>query len=184
MSTRSFIAKQIGEDKYRTIYCHSDGYLTYNGAMLLDHYNTPEMVDKLLDLGDVSYIAEKLEPDPSMPHGFDYNQRQDGVTVAYGRDRGETNVEARDMTLAELDDSNNWTEYVYIFNQDNEWKYFKRNCSAEGLRSVKDDLAEEYAQYGIERPEGFYGFLTNDFIEQVKYEQSLTDEDNSIEMNM
>ena len=52
MSTRSYIAKQIGDNKYRTIYCHSDGYLTYNGAMLLDHYNSPEKLDELLRLGD------------------------------------------------------------------------------------------------------------------------------------
>ena len=40
MSTRSFIAKQIGKDAYLTVYCHSDGYLTYNGALLLGCYNT------------------------------------------------------------------------------------------------------------------------------------------------
>ena len=37
MSTRSYIAKQIGDNQFHTIYCHSDGYLTHNGAMLLDH---------------------------------------------------------------------------------------------------------------------------------------------------
>lgn len=82
MSTRSLIAKKIGEDKYLTIYCHSDGYLTYNGALLLDHYNLTDQVDKLLALGDISYLAERLEPDPSLPHSFDYDKRQEGVTLA------------------------------------------------------------------------------------------------------
>lgn len=117
MSTRSLIAKKIGEDKYLTIYCHSDGYLTYNGALLLDHYNTPEQVNKLLALGDISYLAERLEPDHSLPHSFDYDERQEGVTLAYGRDRGEKGTQAREATLAELDDENNWTEYVYIFDE-------------------------------------------------------------------
>ncbi len=62
MSTRSFIAKQIEKDAYLTVYCHNDGYLTYNGALLLDCYNTPEQVDELLKLGDLSYLAESSIP--------------------------------------------------------------------------------------------------------------------------
>lgn len=114
MSTRSFIAKQIGKDAYLTVYCHSDGYLTYNGALLLGCYNTPEQVDELLKLGDLSYLAESLHPNPDYPHSFDYGERQQGVTVAYGRDRGDKDVAARKMTMAQLDDPNNWTAYVYI----------------------------------------------------------------------
>lgn len=59
MSTRSLIAKENDDGTFRTVYCHHDGYLTYNGAMLLDHYNTPERIDKLLDLGDLSFLAPK-----------------------------------------------------------------------------------------------------------------------------
>lgn len=55
MSTRSLIAKQIGEDAYLTIYCHSDGYLSYNGAMLIDHYNSEEKIDELIN--SVTYLA-------------------------------------------------------------------------------------------------------------------------------
>lgn len=29
ISTRSYIAKKIGEDAYLTIYCHADGYVKY-----------------------------------------------------------------------------------------------------------------------------------------------------------
>lgn len=71
MSTRSFIAEETGENKYRAVYCHNDGYLTYNGAMLLDHYDSAEAVKHLIDLGDVSFIAQRPDPDPLKPHGFD-----------------------------------------------------------------------------------------------------------------
>ena len=168
MSTRSFIAKQTGEDEYLTVYCHSDGYLTYNGALLLDCYNTPERVDELLKLGDLSYLAESLHPNPDMPHAFDYDKRQSGVTVAYGRDRGDKDVAARRMTMAQLDDPNNWTEYVYIFTQENEWKYFAAGHSQDGLRSVEKDLEAEYGAYGIRRPQGYYGVITDSLAEQVK----------------
>ena len=63
MSTRSYNAEKIDENTYRGVYCHYDGYLEYNGRMLLDHYNTAERVKKLLDLGCISSLHEKLEPD-------------------------------------------------------------------------------------------------------------------------
>ncbi len=168
MSTRSFIAKQIGADTYRTIYCHSDGYLTYNGALLLDRYNSEDMVDKLLALGDISYLGLELEPDPSKPHSYNFDERQAGVTLAYGRDRGEKNIDARNMSLKKLDDPYNWTEYVYIYSKEGVWKYFEAGHSGEGLRDVKDDLNAEYARYGIKRPEGYYGFLSEGIVEEMK----------------
>ena len=56
----------------RKIYCHFDGYLTHNGALLLDHYNSPEKVKELIDVGDISVLAKNLNPDPTRKHGFDY----------------------------------------------------------------------------------------------------------------
>ena len=38
MSTRSSIAIKHG-DRIKSIYCHSDGYLEYNGRVLLEHYS-------------------------------------------------------------------------------------------------------------------------------------------------
>ena len=168
MSTRSFIAKQIGKDAYLTVYCHSDGYLTYTGALLLDCYNTPEQVDELLKLGDLSYLAESLHPNPDYPHSFDYGERQSGVTVAYGRDRGDKDVAAVRMTMAQLDDPNNWTEYVYIFTHENEWKYFAAGHSQDGLRDVAEDLEAEYGAYGIRRPQGYHGVITDSLVERIK----------------
>lgn len=172
MSTRSFIAKQIGDDKYLTIYCHSDGYLSYNGAMLIDHYNSEERVDELLKLGDLSCLCKKLNPDPSEPHSFDYWERQKDVTVAYGRDRGETGTEAREYTMAQLDAPDNWTEYVYIFNKDDGWKYFHSGHSDEGLRDIEEDLQKEYAMYGTERISNHYGFVDQDIVDSLLEEQN------------
>lgn len=183
MSTRSLIARQIDDDLYRTIYCHMDGYLTHNGAMLLDHYNTSEKVDELLKLGDLSYLAPKLNPDPTKPHSFDYDERQEGVTVAYGRDRGKLHTEAMDIPLEELRQTADNVDYCYIFTKDNEWKYLRNGLPDEPFRDVEDDLNSEYAEYGISnRPEGYYGFLTEKIAEQFQ-EQSY-EQDDSIEMSM
>ena len=53
MGTRSYIALQIEEDEYLTIFCHYNGYPDDNGAILAEHYdNAPgHTAQKLLRLG-------------------------------------------------------------------------------------------------------------------------------------
>ena len=87
MSTRSFIAKKVGKDKYLSIYCHWDGYIKGNGLTLYNNYNNELMVNKLLELGDLSSLADFLEPNPNEEHTFNHPQKN--VCIAYGRDRGE-----------------------------------------------------------------------------------------------
>lgn len=116
MATRSFICKKIGKDKFLSIYCHWDGSPSYNGKILFENYNNEMMVDKLLDLGDLSSLGEYLEPNPNEEHTFDNPQKN--VCVAYGRDRKETGTEAKEMTLQKLTEQ--WVDYVYIY-KDDEW---------------------------------------------------------------
>ena len=140
MSTRSYICMEVGDNRYKTIYCHFDGYLDYNGKMLTEYYNDRARVEKLLELGDLSILREKIAPAPDRRHGFDFNEQQKDVCVFHGRDRGDEGAAARIMTMEELDDPENWTEYVYIFNRDGEWKYFESGQSWKGLRDVREDL--------------------------------------------
>ena len=138
MATRSLIAKQIAEDKFRTIYWHWDGYLDHNGRVLLDHYNTPEKLDELLALGPISFLAPKLNPDPNIPHTFE-NPQQD-VVQAYARDRGEEFHPAVELSFDELMDDRTWADYVYIFDQEGKWKYVQPWKEDKSLRDVKEDL--------------------------------------------
>lgn len=146
MSTRSYICMEVGDNRYKTIYCHFDGYPDYNGKMLLEYYDDRVRVEKLLELGDLSSLGKKIDPDPNLPHSFDYHERQEDVCVFYGRDRGDEGAAARIMTMEELDDPENWTEYVYIFNRDGEWKYFESGQSWKGLRDVREDLELEQTE--------------------------------------
>ena len=114
--------------------------------MLLEYYDDRVRVEKLLELGDLSSLGKKIDPDPNLPHSFDYHERQEDVCVFYGRDRGDEGAAARIMTMEELDDPENWTEYVYIFNRDGEWKYFESGQSWKGLRDVREDLGLEQTE--------------------------------------
>lgn len=85
MSTNSRIGiKRLdGTEKY--IYCHWDGYIEHNGLLLQLCYDTPEKIEKLLVLGNISVLAEYLETDKE--HSF--NNPCPNVVIAYHRDRGE-----------------------------------------------------------------------------------------------
>lgn len=85
MSTNSRIGiKRLdGTEKY--IYCHWVGYIEHNGLLLQLCYDTPEKIEKLLALGNISVLAEYLETDKE--HSF--NNPCPNVVVAHHRDRGE-----------------------------------------------------------------------------------------------
>lgn len=178
MSTRSFICKEQPDGSYYGIYCHSDGYLTYNGAMLLDHYSDVQKVDELLSFGDMSILREKIHPDSTRPHSFDYDKQQRDVCVFYGRDRGEKETSARILTPEMIKDS--WCEYLYVFGKDGVWRYCEIlsevEPKAEDLISVQSGLNHEYKQMGIRRPKNFYGYLCDSDIAEVRIMQEVFDE--------
>ena len=62
MSTRSHIA-YLNQDDYKIhcIYCQHDGYLSYNGKVLLESKNSYELAKELVEMGDTSGIDESME---------------------------------------------------------------------------------------------------------------------------
>ena len=50
MGTRSRIAIEK-DGKVKSMYCHWDGYLEYNGKMLFDYYNSEEKAEALVNNG-------------------------------------------------------------------------------------------------------------------------------------
>ena len=67
MSTHSYIGVIEEDGTLKYVYCHSDGYPSYLGRMLLTYYNTPELATGLVNLGDLSMVRsmvrERLVPD-------------------------------------------------------------------------------------------------------------------------
>ena len=51
MATRSTIGYfDSTTNMFHYVYCHSDGYIYYNGRILRDYYNTLEIVKELVSL--------------------------------------------------------------------------------------------------------------------------------------
>lgn len=136
MSTHAFIAKKIGTDKYKAIYCQFDGYLSHVGKMLAEHYDTTEKVDALLSLGGIQSLGEQIGP---APEGLE-NREDEKYTVAFKRDLDDDFWNTEEMTLDELLNNGIDECYVYIFGGDERWIYSGFSDLEDGFRDVKRAL--------------------------------------------
>lgn len=141
MSTNAFIG--IRENSSITyIYNHSDGYLEYLGRMLLEHYNSEEKAKALVELGDVSIVKEKLAPAEGTVHGFDCDKRQEGVSVFYGRDRGEDWEWIKPTTIQNtVFDEHSYYNYLYDV-EEGRWLVFKNGKDFRSLEEVVAKLSD------------------------------------------
>ena len=100
MATRSHIAYQDKEtNKIHMVYCHWDGYLDYNGKVLLRHYNEYDKIVKLISKGDFSSLYEDIERVDY------YDEHEDTKPTIYDKEQ--------DMAKE---------EYNYLF-KNNKWYY-------------------------------------------------------------
>jgi hypothetical protein len=123
----------------RAVYCHWDGYLEHNGAILQKHYAASSKVNNLIALGDISSLRSEI----GEKHAFSrletpmddeaYDKLYGNMTTFYGRDRGETGVEFKVFpTLKAAEECYTWSDYFYCFKykksddfQSGEWHYKK-----------------------------------------------------------
>jgi hypothetical protein len=115
-------------DNVKSVYCHWDGYLEHNGAILQEHYDSVK-ANQLVALGDLS----SLKPEIGIQHAFgyhgteisaeDYETQFGNMCTFYGRDRGETGTDFKVAHTFEefLEQCDNCAaEYYYII-KDGVW---------------------------------------------------------------
>ena len=137
MGTRSMIAIQNPYNKtVRAVYCHWDGYLEHNGALLQKHYSASPKVNNLIALGDISSLKAEIGEkhdfsrlDSTLPEA-EYEKLYGNMTTFYTRDRGEDTPFQVFKTLAEAEEHYTWSDYFYCFKyskqddyQSGEWHY-------------------------------------------------------------
>jgi hypothetical protein len=122
MSTNSTISI-ITEKGGKTIYSHWDGYPSWNGKILKNHYKTQERVEELISMGNVNIlhknIGGKVEFD-----GF--NSRKQKQCLFYTRDRGETGQKATTFSPLSLPKRNTLQTWNYLF-KNGKWFVSKYN---------------------------------------------------------
>jgi hypothetical protein len=113
MSTNSSISVKT-KDGIKTIYCHWDGDINYNGRMLYSFYNTQEKIESLIELGDISF----LDKSSIKPEGHSFNEPVKGYTVSYGRDSNYSDTDYRCYDSIKEMLKNEKREYNYYFEND------------------------------------------------------------------
>ena len=161
MGTRSMIGIENPNTKaVKSIYCHWDGYLEHNGAILNEHYTSSPKVNNLIALGDLSSLRQEI----GEKHAFSRFELTDPAEIVahekltetqctfYTRDRGEDapykRFEDAKAALEYYDGS--WCEYFYLFRYDadqqaGKW-YFKKGAKGPWKRlatALKAKVAEE-----------------------------------------
>ena len=132
MATRSAIAIETGLPEFgpgviHAVYCHWDGYVTNNGALLLEHFNSLRIASELIKGGSISSLGEGLDK-----------------TQFHCRDMGREMVPASEYgTREEFIEDSNGLEYLYILNQNDAWEVFDMDKPWRGWQLVKDALAYE-----------------------------------------
>jgi len=162
MGTRSMIGIENPNTKaVKSIYCHWDGYLEHNGAILNEHYTSSPKVNNLIALGDLSSLRAEIGEkhtfsrlDSTLPEA-EYEALYGNMCTFYTRDRGEDapykRFEDAKAALEYYDGS--WCEYFYLFRYDadqqaGKW-FFKKGAKgpwkrlATALKAVKEE--EDFA---------------------------------------
>jgi hypothetical protein len=114
MGTRSAIGYKTPQGTIRAKYSHYDGYVAYTGVMLRESYTEQSKIEEMVQLGDQSFLAPEIHP--KGPHSFE--SPEEGCTIFYGRDRGESNVDSHEFeTFAEFVEYYDGAgcEYFYVW---------------------------------------------------------------------
>ena len=117
MGTRSRIGIQLKDDSsILSVYCHYDGYPSFNGKVLREFYDTKEKVNQLINGGNMSSLHTNV--------GWN-NETLPETGPQYYTSRGESiddNAPTYDKDLGGVLETDNNEEYSYIFRNGNEWK--------------------------------------------------------------
>jgi len=115
MSTRSRIGLELSDGSILSVYNHSDSYPEALGVDLKKNYNTKELVEQLIDGGDMSYAWTKQRWN-------NHNNQEYGAN--YYSYRGEDCPPYLDKNLKEyLKDGE---QYAYLF-KNGEWICWDRH---------------------------------------------------------
>lgn len=111
MSTNATIGVKLGDGSIRSVYLHCDGHINRAGDTLNRYYPTVDHAMNIMSLGNMSSLDKSVEK----PDGHSFENRVEGYSVFYGRDRGESNTEARNWKNVEEWMRSQICEYNYLF---------------------------------------------------------------------
>lgn len=137
MATRSLIGIETSKGVYDFVYCHFDGYLEFNGAILVHYYKDAEVIQALIyNGGNMSSLSKDVEE----------------CEFYGGKDE-----QYFTLTEEELDSGKTlWgVDFIYAYGFDNKWRY----------REVGVERVEEHENDFDPTSDGIYREYTTDWEE-------------------
>ena len=139
MATRARIAIELTDGSILSSYHHWDGYPAGLGFNLICHWDDPAVLLQAIRLGDASNWGKRIAPIDE--HSFDCPE--ENVNVYYGRDRGESNVDA--VPFADFDAFVNGfdcagEEFAYCLRRDGTWSMIDRYAGNTVTHDAEDDI--------------------------------------------
>ena len=153
MGTRSTIALEFADGTVEQVYCHWDGYLEHNGAILQEHYSDPFKLRDLIDLGGLSSLGPNIgTAHPFSPHGSKEDEalyeaaKEAGACTFYARDRGEKLIVHKFNDFQDYLAHHQYEEYEYILRKDGHWYVQAHDDAFVMLKSAIADAQDLIAQ--------------------------------------
>jgi hypothetical protein len=131
--------------KVMQIYSHWDGYIDHNGKLLQAHYTDNAKILALMLLGSISSLRQEIGQAHDFDARYDNSDPRKQWTVAYGRDRGESETEAR--VFKDFDDyvqNHQYEEFEYIYRKDGNWYVSKYSGDYVLLADAIAELDKEH----------------------------------------
>jgi hypothetical protein len=117
MSTRGRIGIELKDSSILSIYCHYDNYPEFNGAKLVENFNSYEKASELVDLGDISCLWTNA--------GWNNETLPETGPLPYSQ-RGDNCPPRLDADLCEYLLPDNSEEFAYVF-RSGEWVCYNMN---------------------------------------------------------
>ena len=131
MATRSRIGIQLADESILSVYCHWDGYPEFNGAKLVEHFNSHDAAAELIDGGDIS----ALWTDETFRDASGATKIQ-ACGPLYFSERGEDCPPRIDADLCEYLLPDVGEEYHYLF-RNGEWVCYDMHQADYGYENSK-----------------------------------------------
>lgn len=121
MATRGTISIENLDGTINTVYSHWDNYISNNGVILQNYYNTRESVEKLIAGGGISSLGRYISDTP-----LDFDNHDYDYTNYYSY-RGEITEIRYFKNFADYEENHQYEEFEYLFTKDNVWSIFNGN---------------------------------------------------------
>lgn len=141
MGDRSTIALLQTDGTVESVFTYWNGFISGNGALLYQYHNSRELVQDLINLGDIYNLTDIIEPPIGTTHTIE--KPINGVSLFYSRDGTEKVTTKKYNSLEHYLNCDDLQGYNYIFYENKKQWYLIDNDTKKLEKLTKHLLQDE-----------------------------------------